>query len=396
VAAAPIAVCLLDPTGWFGADQAATYAYSAVLFVTVRAYATSAGRRQLVVAVVLGAAVAQFAWAMITWVGGADPGAMMNGTFYWYNQFAAFLLAPAVIGAGLAAIGHGQLRLAGALTAVIASAGVMLSTSRASIALLLAGWLAAGLLSVLVGRDLRARVLAGCRWLAVAAAAAVVTTTLPGPPFFDHRVSALAATSARNAQESVSQNGGYRLDFWKQALVIFRHHPVTGAGFSSFGSQSGRLDPLGVHSTLVHSGLLQPLSDGGLLLSVPFLGAIALIALGLLRRLRPGGWRRDHGLTSLVSIAALAVLVHSAVDFDWTYPSLMAVAAVLAAVGLASSTPALQPRPPSRPAAFAVLVLVLATAVLAGAAHGGGWRLSAPHHTSTSASPLRASGEPAS
>ena len=413
VSLTPILVCLLDPTHWFGADQAATYAYSAVLFVTVRAYASTSGRRLAVIGIVLGAAVAQFAWSLIAWVGGGDPTSVMSGTFYWYNQYAAFLLAPAVIGAGVAAVGKSQLRLAGAFTAVLASAGVVYSTSRASIALLVAGWVAAGVLAVLAGAGVRQRMACAARWLGVVGVTALVASILPGPPLFTHRVSALASTAARDAQNSVGRNGGFRMQFWRQALTVFRQHPVKGTGFDSFGRQSGLVDPNGVHSTLVHSGLLQPLSDGGLLLGLPFLAACLLIGLGLLRRLAPDAWRADHGLVPLVSVGSLVLAVHSAVDFDWTYPSLMALSAILAAVALAWSPTADRAADPAAAATtgartprsvvtaqVACAVLAVCAVVLAQQAVRGGWKLSPPlAHSSalpTSAPSLPVTGEPAS
>jgi O-antigen ligase len=396
IAAAPIAVCLIDPTHWFGASQAATYAYSAVLFVTVRAYADTSARRTALIALVLGAGVAQLAWSMIAWVGGGDPAGLMVGTFYWHNQFAAFLLAPAIIGAGVAAVGTGQLRLAGTVTAIAGSAGVVLSTSRASMALLAGGWLLAGALAVLTAAGLRGRLLAAVRFLVLAGVAVAVTVLLPGPPLFSHRVSALASTTARGAQQSVSQNSGFRVDFWRQALSVFGHHPLTGAGFGSFGSQASRLDPNGVHSALVHSGLLQPLSDGGLLLGLPFLLGCLLIGLGLLRRLLPSAWRADQGAVTLVAVGSLVLAAHSAVDFDWTYPSLMAMSAILAALALAwtpTRADAGSRRPAASPVGARVACVVLAVAglVLAQQSVHGGWHLTAPAPHSV---PL--SGDPAS
>ena len=408
VSAAPVLVCLLDPTHWFGASQAATYAYSATLFVTVRAYAGTSARRTAVLAIVLGAAVAQVAWSLIAWVGGGDPAAVMSGTFYWYNQYAAFLIAPAVIGVGVAAIGTGQLRLAGGVTAILSSAGVVLSTSRASMTLLVGGWLAAGVLAVLAGAGARNRVMTGLRWLGLAGTAALVTIALPGPPLFAHRISALASTSARNSQESVGQNGGFRLTFWKQAIAVFRHHPLTGAGFDSFGRASGLVDPQGAHSTLVHSGLLQPLSDGGLLLGVPFLLGCLLVGLGVARRVLPSAWRADQGVVTLTALGTLAIAVHSAVDFDWTYPSLMALAAILAGVTLSWS--ATEPAAPDEPVPtgarttilgrLSCAALALAALVLAQQAVHGGWQLNAPapHASGSHAFAPSASvpGEPAS
>ena len=384
VAVAPSAVCLIDPPGWFGAVQAATYAYSAVLFIVVRSYCRTAGRRLALVALVLGAGVAQVAWSLIAWVGGGDPHAVLSGTFYWYNQFAAFLLAPAVIGAGLATVGRGNLRLAGAVTAVVATSGVVLSTSRASMVLLAAGWLAVGIVAIGSQTGVRARSLAFVRWVATAAVAAIVTWTLPGPPLFPHRVSALASTAARNSQESIGQNGGYRVEFWKQSVAVFRHHPLTGGGFGSFGTEAGRLYPTSAHSALVHSGLLQPLSDGGLLLGLPFLLACVLVGIGLARRVLPGVWQREHGLVAMTAVAAGLTTAHSAVDFDWTYPSLMALTAILAGVAL-SSTGTREVPTVARArslAAVPVYLLLIALVVAAVPARAGGWRLTAQPRTS--------------
>jgi O-antigen ligase len=393
VAVAPVLVCLVDPTGWFGASQAATYAYAAALFVTVRGYAVTPGRRRVVIGVVLASAVAQFAWATIAWVGGGDPAGVMVGTFYWHNQYAAFLLVPAVVGAGLAVAGTGPLRLLGGLAAVLGSAGIVLSTSRATMSLLVVGWLVAAVVPIAAAPGTRRRAAAACRWVGVAAVAVVTTRGLPGPPLFSHRVSALAATAVRGSGQSVTQNGDYRLRFWHQSVKVFAQHPWTGAGFGSFGRQAGAVDAAGPHSALVHSGLLQPLSDGGLLLACPFLLACVAVAVALLRRLLPSAWRADGGAVTLLSAGCLLLGAHSAVDFDWTYPSLMAAAAILAATALAWSPAGPgTPESPSGRSGVArvnclvlVLVLVVACIILAVASRHGGWNLTARAHVVSSA-----------
>lgn len=392
VATAPVVVCLVDPTHWFGASQAASYAYAALLFVTVRAYAVTSARRLALVGLFLGAAVAQVAWAMIPWVGGGDPSVALVGTFYWHNQLAAFLLAPVVLGAGLAAIGTGPLRLAGMVAAILSTAGIVLSTSRASMALLALAWVAAAALALLSASALRSRAFAAGRVLGLGAVAALVTVLLPGPPLFAHRVAALAATSARAQGQSLDQNGGYRIDFWRQALKVFGHHPVTGGGFGSFGRLAAEVDPHGAHSALVHSGLLQPLTDGGLVLGLPVLLAVALVGLGLVRRLLPSAWRADQGAVTLLALGALLLLAHSAVDFDWTYPSLLAMSAVVAGAALASSpsAPAAEPTG-SRTAVVACALMVGASLVLAQQAIPAGLHLTAPTPQSTSLSGVPAS-----
>lgn len=100
--AAALVVCLTAPTGWMGGSDIAACAYAPLLALLVFAYCSSPGRR-LTVATMIGlAGLAQFAEAWVPWWGGGVSGRAMIGTFYWHNQFAAFLLPPAVIGLALA------------------------------------------------------------------------------------------------------------------------------------------------------------------------------------------------------------------------------------------------------------------------------------------------------
>ncbi|MDQ1727771.1 MAG: hypothetical protein QOK14_1816, partial [Frankiaceae bacterium] len=132
----------------------------------------------------------------------------------------------------------------------------------------------------------------------------------------------------------------------------------------------------------VHSGYLQPLNDGGLLLGLPFLLACVLVVLGLLRRLGRAAWTAENGLVSLVATGSLVLAAHSALDFDWTYPSLMAMNALLAAVALSWSSPRGGTRQASnRSSVPAFAVLAAAAVLLAIPAVRGGWTLSAHPNT---------------
>jgi O-antigen ligase len=96
-------------------------------------------------------------------------------------------------------------------------------------------------------------------------------------------------------------------------------------------------------SPLAHNGYLQALSDGGLLLGVPFLVAVLVVTALAMRLLWRAVRRRQFSLGGfVVPLVLLAVLAHSAVDFDWSYPADLALAAVLAGLVVA------QPRPPQR------------------------------------------------
>ena len=377
VGALPMVICLVDPTHWLAATQAATYPYGVALFLTVRSYGTTADRRTWMLGLVLAAAVAQFAWGFVAWHTMGYPDARMVGRFFWHNQFAAFLLVPAVVGVGLAVEGTSRLRLVGAVTAVLASTGVVLSTSRATMALLAVGWLGAGVLAVAATSSSRARYAAGARWAGLAATTGAVMYLLPGPPFFDHRVTPWAATAARAVGEPVGTNGVYRTEFWRQAVQVFERHPLTGGGFGSFGRLSRLVDPQGAHANFVHNGFLQAFTDGGLLLGLPVIVACLMVLVGLAARLRPRSWGTGQNAVASLALGSMLLAVHGAVDFDWSYPSLMALAAVLAALALPGRSTDSEATARSVVATntgrIAVGVLVVASLVLAQRAVPGVW-----------------------
>ena len=380
-----VGVCLFTPTHWYAGSQAATYAYAAALLVAVRAYARTERRRTWILGLVLASGVAQFGWAFAYWQRLGSPSAAMIGRFFWYNQFAAFELAPAVIGVGLAISAAVPLRLLAGVAAVLGSAGVVLSTSRASMALLGLGWLATGSLALLGSSTTRARVRVLLRFVLLGGLTAATLYLVTGPPFFSHRASPLSATAGRAVGQPVTQNGIYRLDFWHQSLQVFWRHVPAGAGFGSFGRQSRLIDPHHVHAQFVHNGYLQAFSDGGLLLGVPFAlacgGALAVVA----RRCSRAAARQEYGAVAFSAVGVLLLAVHSGVDFDWSYPSLMAEIAAL--VGLVMAWAPGNAAPDGvrfRWRQGLCVVLAACSLVLAVHAVSGGWLTNAPQDPSLS------------
>ena len=389
---------------------ALSYATASGLLLAVAAYARTPRRRAAVAALLAAGGVAQFGWALVPWWGGRDPSQPMVGTYYWHNQLAVALLLPALLGAALAVAGRRPWRAAGWVAAPLCAAGVVLSTSRATTASLLAGWVA--VLAVSVAASSRRRPAAG-RALAVTVAACALTFVLPGPPLFDTRVSPLAGATARAAAgETVDANTAYRTQFWREAMSVTTHQPLTGAGYGRMAQASTPITPTSwAHSPLAHSGPLQAFADGGLPLGVSLLACLAVLAFALLRTLATGlraaiAPRRidstttvaggdaqhspqvqgaDAALAMAAAVAALALLAHSLVDIDWSYPALAGQFAVVAALALA---PQHQPRPagssqPSRSrrdvaAAGGSAVLVLVLALGAAAAWGQQFHISAP------------------
>jgi O-antigen ligase len=328
-ATAALLVCVTAPTRWWGADVAAGYVTAAAAFIAARAYVTTAQRRLFILAGVALGGMLQFSDAFLPWWGSRNSTSEMSGTFFWHNPYAAFLLPGALLGAAFVVSGHQTARWIGWVAAPACAAGIVFSSSRASLAVLVVAWIA--LAVVLVRSRTTARRLA-----AITVLSAAVVLALPGPPFFGHWRSPFAAANARaDAGETLSQNGFYRTEFWREAVEVAEHHPVAGAGFHSLATAGTLYTPVGwARSPFAHNGYLQALTDGGLLLGVPFLLAVAVAGWCAARRFFTAAWSRGSPrspVTAASAVVVLALMAHSAVDFDWSYPSILVELALLAA-----------------------------------------------------------------
>jgi O-antigen ligase len=324
--------------GWQGATVGATYACVAWLTVAVAAEVRRRPRTALLVAgLILVATLEEFAGGWTAWHGGMDPRVAMSGTFYWHNPFAIFMLPGAVIGAAFWLGNRGPIAAIGLLSAVLASTAIVYSTSRATLACLVLGLVIMVALHMLLAGSVRMALRSAVGGVVVAAAAYVVG----GPPFFPHRFGLFAGLTGRAAeQQSLGQNGGYRLDFWREAITVFTHHPLVGSGFRALASVANPLVPRAwPRSPLAHNGYLQALSEGGLVLGVPVCVAAALLLWRLLRQLRDAIGRAEAmPVTLAVPVALAALLAHSVVDFDWSYAALFAMTGVLGGIVLGRST----------------------------------------------------------
>jgi O-antigen ligase len=394
VAVAALAVLPATDSGRAGAVAALAYGLALASGVVVVAYARTAARRAAVAAIVCAGGVAQFAWALVPWWGGGDPSQPMVGTFDWHNQLAAALLAPALLGLALALSGRRPWRSAGWVAAPLAVAGVVLSTSRASVVLLVVGWLGIVALAWWRAEPGRGRSRVAARALVASVVAVALTVLLPGPPLFSTSASPFAGASARSAAgETVDTNVTYRTQFWREAVTVFGEHPLAGAGYGRTAAEvSGRVPATWAVSSLAHSGPLQALADGGLLLAVPLVLLLVGVGLGLLRRMRPRGDLSDRSGDAVdlvlvpAAVVASAVLgVHALVDVDWSYPALAVQAAVVA--GVAFAVPVRRAAAGASQRASRVAVAALVGALLVGslAAWGQPFHINAPSSTTGAA-----------
>ncbi|MBV9486387.1 MAG: O-antigen ligase family protein [Frankiaceae bacterium] len=379
VSIAALGVCCLSPTGWWGADVAVGYVASAGTFVVAHRYVHDASRIEVLAAAVCLADLFEFSKGFFPWWGSSSAATEMSGTFYWHNPYAAYLLPGAILGLSLVTRGRSPLRLVGWMSAPLCTVGIVYSSSRASLAVLVLAWL------VLLATLLRAR----CKVrgpLAVVALSIGLVFAVPGPPLFAHYSSPLAAQQVRAAKgETLSQNGAYRKQFWHEAATIAAHHPATGAGFHSLATASALYTPSGwARSQLAHNGYLQSFSDGGLLLGLPFLVSVAGFAFWAMRRLLLVFRRRDGETDPIVAglaVAVLAAMLHSGVDFDWSHPSILIELCVMAAcLAPTGSKRPHQSQPRSRLGAVvrggAIAALVGAMVVSVAALHR--WQLDQP------------------
>jgi putative inorganic carbon (HCO3(-)) transporter len=141
-----------------------------------------------------------------------------------------------------------------------------------------------------------------------------------------------------------------RLGAWADTTTIVRDFPATGTGLNTYGTamifyQTGDRS---LHFQEAHNDYLQLAAEGGLLLGVPVLCAIALFVRDVRRRFREAPkvgtsyWLRVGAVIGLISIALQAV-----VEFSLQMPGNAALFAVIAAIALHRS-PNLRARPEGR------------------------------------------------
>ncbi|WP_300404208.1 O-antigen ligase family protein [uncultured Nocardioides sp.] len=372
LAAGACLVVAFSPTGWAGRDDAGAWVLAAATGLVLLAWAggpVDSGRtevrRTLLVLALLGAGGAQFAAGWLPWWGAQDPEKLFQGTFYWHNQVGIFLAVIGILALAVAGSG-GPLALLGWVVAPLCVAGTFFSTSRGSQLSLLLGF--ALVLALIGGRALLPRV----KVLLAGALGVAVSVLLTGPPFFAERVSPAAGTAARS--ESFVGNGVTRLEDWAAAWQVFERWPLTGAGFDGFraateavgvGHRAGR-------TAYVHNGFLQGLTDGGLLLGLPLLLVTLVLAVAVCRGL-PTVVRRGEAVRVGAGAALLALVLHSGMDFDWAYPSLLLLPALVAPLALGPVT-----RAHMRTAWWPSVLAVALLATGAWWAWGGGLSLNAP------------------
>jgi len=346
-AGAALAVLLGRAPGWSQADSPAGQLLGLLALVTTVGFARKPSRRRAVCAFAAAGVLTQFLPAWKAWEGSGDPNTLMLGTFYWHNQLGIWMTALGLLTAAYALNGtRTRARWAAGCLVTVAGACTVLSTARTDLALFVAGYL------LLLPLSLRGRGLLrqfGV-WVALPVASLLFLLVLTSPLFFAKNWYGVAAvqTSSNSGTttslvgdrgtSSLEHNGGDRLRFDKAALDSWSRNPVLGNGFGSFRYTVVEDVPAGdTISAFTHNGYLEALTSGGVVFAVPFVGVWLSVAWAAVRQL-VRGLRRGAARDPLCG-AALAVgvlLAHSAVDFDWHYPSLLVLLGVLGGVLIGS------------------------------------------------------------
>lgn len=256
-----------------------------------------------------------------------------TGTFVNKNHFAGYLAAALPVGLALMIelarsrsparearkrvveffSSQGSRTLMMGLLLVLGLAGLLLSFSRAGIAL----GVGAILLTLLSsgGRRPGTKLVVG---MLILAAGVVPLLEIGSARLVDRYTS---------TTEELSASGG-RVTVWRDTLSMARSFPVAGVGFGAFASayplfRSGEVRLRFEHA---HNDALQALAEGGLA-GAAFL---SLLLAPVLRRIVTGLAGRGGPMAAGLAAGLLALLLHSLVDFNLHIPSNAATAAVLA------------------------------------------------------------------
>jgi O-antigen ligase len=145
------------------------------------------------------------------------------------------------------------------------------------------------------------------------------------------------ATLTRLAEGS--ETLAFRLAIWRDAMTVFRDFPITGTGLNTFGAATlvYQTANRNMHFQEAHNEYLQLLAEGGLLLAIPIVIAMAALVRGIVRRFQSSDdpevyWLRVGAVGGLVAIA-----LQSLVEFSLQMPGNAALFVVLLAIALHTS-----------------------------------------------------------
>ncbi len=147
-----------------------------------------------------------------------------------------------------------------------------------------------------------------------------------------------------------------RLAIWKDTVDVVRDFPVAGTGLNTYGTvmqyyQTAMLNSARVQEA--HNDYVQLAAEGGLLLGLPALLAIALLVREIRRRFRDGtDGATTHWIRVGAAIGLIAIALQEIVEFSLQMPGNAVLFTTLAAIAIHHEPPrghtaASRRRPPS-------------------------------------------------
>jgi O-antigen ligase len=227
---------------------------------------------------------------------------------------------------------------------------------------------------------------AGAASLLVAAIA--VATVLPSDA--RSRVSTLFSIGTRGPDP-------FRLGVWRDSLRLAAASPIVGSGLGAFADALPRFKTAAGDHRVEHAenDYLEVLAEGGGVAgTLAGIAAVSLLGLGL-RRLRAETHRLARGLGAGALAGVIALLAHSAYDFNARIPSNALLFCLLAAIVIAPVLPTaaqgMEPTLPHQQRARSAVLVLLVLMAAAGFAFSNPWA----HRRLDSSQFSRATGAPA-
>lgn len=243
----------------------------------------------------------------------------LTGTFLHPNPFAIYLAMLVVMAVGLLPHVRGQVRIALAVGATVATGLLLLTYTRGSWMALVVGLLVVGAIQ---SRALLVGVIVGCL--------AVVLMV----PTVSDRFADLETTSRYSGAPANSLV--WRVDYWREVVDLADESPVTGIGLTGIAQSTAAAK--NAHNDLirvyVETGLLGLLSYLALAWSLLRTARHALRATAA----RPSTWRRGAavgfaGVLAVLGVVSVSSNVITQVVLLWYAVAIAMVAVALAAVG---------------------------------------------------------------
>lgn len=260
--------------------------------------------------------------------GANNPGMRWYSTFYWPNPFAGFLLllVPVTLVRYLHTRAIRECAVQGAM-ALLLSVSLILTYSRGawvSMALILP--VALGVLPPQSWRVWMGRIVI----LAVLLLATVVAMTR-GNVLEESTRGLHGSEKSVVVFDDLSVQG--RLEFVSSAVRMFLDHPVIGTGSGTFGAAHARYQrDVRFYAKDAHNKYVQTAAELGII-GVGMLAAVVVSSALLWRQsLQKTRHTPEYPIVAGIGLGVLAFVLHSAMDMDWSFPAVPAMAFALVGV----------------------------------------------------------------